>query len=88
MCTDIKIFNPWGVRAVPLKPVGSYFTGMKEIQLTNGGVALVDDEDYDRINQWIGYYKTEEEAARAYDRMAIKTKGEFASLNFPYDNYD
>ena len=34
----------------------------------------------------IGYFQTAEEAARAYDREAIKTFGEFAYLNFPDDD--
>lgn len=39
-----------------------------------------------RINKvpiCIGYFKTEEEAGRAYDKMAKLHHGEFANLNFP-----
>jgi hypothetical protein len=38
-----------------------------------------------RIN--LGHFLTEVEAARAYDRAAIKFHGEFARLNFPREDY-
>lgn len=34
----------------------------------------------------IGYFKTEEDAARAYDKKARELHGEFAALNFPEEN--
>jgi len=37
---------------------------------------------------WIGRFDSEIEAARAYDRAAIKYHGEFARLNFPREDYD
>jgi hypothetical protein len=36
---------------------------------------------------WIGIFDSELEAARAYDRAAIKYHGEFARLNFPREDY-
>ena len=36
---------------------------------------------------WLGSFKNEIEAARAYDRAAIKYHGEFARLNFPREDY-
>jgi hypothetical protein len=32
---------------------------------------------------WLGYFDSEIEAARAYDRKAVELLGEFARLNFP-----
>jgi hypothetical protein len=32
---------------------------------------------------WLGYFSSEIEAARAYDRKAVELFGEFANLNFP-----
>jgi len=36
---------------------------------------------------WLGWYDSEIDAAKAYDRAAIKYHGEFARLNFPRENY-
>lgn len=45
-------------------------------QITTGGKQI-----------WLGYFKTAEEAARAFDRAAIKHHGEFARTNFPLEQY-
>lgn len=35
----------------------------------------------------LGYFATREEAARAYDRAAIETWGDYARTNFPREDY-
>jgi hypothetical protein len=39
------------------------------------------------IQKHLGYFKTEEEVAIAYDKKALEIHGEFANLNFPDPNY-
>jgi len=41
---------------------------------------------YKRKRIWLGTYDNEVEAARAYDRAAVKYFGAFARLNFPVDS--
>jgi hypothetical protein len=37
---------------------------------------------------WLGYFNSETDAARTYDRAAIKYHGEFARLNFSREDYN
>jgi len=74
---------------------------MSEIQLTQGKVAIVNDDDYEELARFkwaasirvdrkpirLGYFSVESEAARAYDRAAIKHFGPYAAPNFSREEY-
>lgn len=47
---------------------------MKRIKLTQGKYALVDDEDFDYVNQWKWYYDA------GYARRTIKNRGIFMHI--------
>ncbi len=61
------------------KPTGA--SGYRYVTYDNGKVcAKIRGIDGKQI--WLGYFETEEEAARAADAVAFKIHGEFANLNF------
>jgi hypothetical protein len=43
--------------------------------------------EVDGKSYYLGYFTVEEDAARAYDRAAIKHFGIYANLNFPMEDY-
>jgi len=45
--------------------------------------SIVASIQVNRVLKYIGAFKTDEDAAMAYDKEALKLHGEFASLNFP-----
>ncbi len=56
----------------------------KGVQFTHGKWAASIQKDKER--KWLGYFKHEDSAAKAYDIAAKELHGEFAVLNFPDDN--
>lgn len=58
----------------------SRFLGVSFYKKTSKWVAFISFGGNNR-NKHLGYYKTEEEAAAAYNNAALKYHGEFANLN-------
>lgn len=57
ICSDIRYGNHFGPEAPPplISASGSRYYEMKQIPLTQGQVALVDDEDFEWLSQWKWY---------------------------------
>ncbi len=60
----------------------SKYKGVSRID--NGWIAKI---VLNRESKYLGYFNNEEDAARAYDRAAIRYHGDFAYTNFPRDEY-
>lgn len=67
------------------KKTSSLYKGVCRIKRVHPWRAQI---TYNEVSIYIGLYKTEEEAARAYDKKATELFGEFAKLNFPEGDGD
>lgn len=62
------------------KPCSSRFKGVSLHREKSKWLAQI---TVDKKRKYLGYFREEEAAARAYDSAALKLFGEFACLNFP-----
>jgi hypothetical protein len=67
-------------RRGPGGPSHSQYKGVSLFTRTGRWRAAI---SVNRRQKHLGYFATEEEAARAYDRAALEVHGEFARLNLP-----
>lgn len=67
------------------KKIINKYKGIWECKNRNGFTSYI---GCNGVRHYLGHYKTRKEAAKAYDKAAIKYFGEFACLNFPKENYE
>ena len=62
-------------------------SGYKGVSIKTGTNFWVSQIQVNGKKYFGGHHKCPEDAARAYDRLAIKLHGEFAHTNFPIEDY-
>lgn len=63
---------------------------MREIVLSQGKIAIVDDEDYDWLSQWSWYYRrdnTGRKDGKKYDRAVRSVRIGSSKMNHSYELY-
>jgi len=55
----------------------------KGVYKMNNRPGFISKISHERKSQYLGYFRSDKKAAKAYDKAAFKLYGEFARLNFP-----